>query len=218
MNLDQDIKEKADTVVEPTSGSPAPGYEDVVAVEAPIVEDVQPLKRVLKSRHFQMIAIGISPVALLGLVFVGTGSALQAGGPGSLLLGYLIVGDMLLLTIQALGELAVLYPVNGAFFTNVVRFINPPWGFDIGWDYAIGWLIILPFELTAASITIQYWRDDLNIGIWIAVFLVVLSAIQLFGVRGYGEDKSKSISNLLANSKTDLILVEFILGLIKSSP
>lgn len=57
----------------------------------------------------------------------------------------------------------------------------------MGWDYAINWLVILPFELTAASITIQYWRDDLNIGIWIAVFLVVLSAIQLFGVKGYGE-------------------------------
>lgn len=41
--------------------------------------------------------------------------------------------------------------------------------------------------------TIQYWRDDLNIGIWIAVFLVVLSGIQVFGVRGYGEGKIPSL-------------------------
>jgi amino acid permease len=34
---------------------------------------------------------------------------------------------MLLLTVQALGELAVLYPVNGAFFTYCVRFISPAW-------------------------------------------------------------------------------------------
>jgi len=103
---------------------------------------------------------------------------------------------MLLLTIQALGELAVLYPVNGAFFTYCVRFISPSWGFAVGWDYAIGWLIILPFELTAASLTIQYWSETLNSGIWVAVFLVVLTAIQFFGVRGYGE-------------------VEFVLGMIK---
>jgi amino acid transporter len=32
---------------------------------------------------------------------------------------------MLLVTVQALGELAVLFPVNGAFFTYVVRFIDP---------------------------------------------------------------------------------------------
>jgi amino acid transporter len=57
----------------------------------------------------------------------------------------------------------------------------------MGWDYALSWLTILPFELTAASITIQYWRDDINTGVWITVFLVVLATIQVFGVRGYGE-------------------------------
>lgn len=103
---------------------------------------------------------------------------------------------MLLFTCQALAELAVLYPVNGAFYTYVVRFVDPSWGFAMGWDYAISWLTILPFELVAASITISYWRDDLNMGIWVAVFLVVLCCIQIFGVRGYGE-------------------VEFVLSMIK---
>ena len=97
---------------------------------------------------------------------------------------------MLLLVVQSLAELAVMYPVNGAFYTYIVRFIDPSWGFAMGWDYAIGWLTILPFEITAAGITIQFWRDDINIGVWIAVFLVVLSCIQIFGVRGYGEGVS----------------------------
>lgn len=66
----------------------------------------------------------------------------------------------------------------------------------MGWDYAISWLTVLPFELIAASITITFWREDLNMGIWVTVFLVVLAVIQIFGVRGYGE-------------------VEFILSLIK---
>lgn len=57
----------------------------------------------------------------------------------------------------------------------------------MGWDYAFGWLVILPFELIAAGVTIQYWRTDINIGVWITVFLVILACIQLFGVRGYGE-------------------------------
>jgi amino acid transporter len=60
-------------------------------------------------------------------------------------------------------------------------------GFAVGWDYAISWLTVLPFELTAAGITITFWRPDLNIGIWVSVFLVVLTIIQIFGVRGYGE-------------------------------
>ena len=62
-------------------------------------------------------------------------------------------------------------------------------GFAVGWDYAISWLTVLPFELTAAGFTIRFWRPDLNIGIWVAVFFVALVIIQVFGVRGYGEGR-----------------------------
>jgi amino acid transporter len=39
-------------------------------------------------------------------LFVGSGGALRTGGPGSVLLGFIIIGFMLLCTMQALGELA----------------------------------------------------------------------------------------------------------------
>lgn len=105
---------------------------------------------------------------------------------------------MLLLTMQALAELGVLFPVNGAFYQYAVRFIDRSWGFACGWDYAIQWLTILPFEITAASITISFWKEGAkqNVGVWITIFLVALTAIQFFGVRGYGE-------------------VEFVLSIIK---
>lgn len=57
----------------------------------------------------------------------------------------------------------------------------------MGWEYALSWLVILPFEITAAGITIDFWRTDINIGVWIAVFLTVLVFVQFFAVRGYGE-------------------------------
>jgi hypothetical protein len=34
---------------------------------------------------------------------------------------------MLLTVMQALGELAVVYPVNGAFYQYMIRFIDPSW-------------------------------------------------------------------------------------------
>ncbi|KAH6654425.1 amino acid permease [Truncatella angustata] len=151
------------------------------------------LKKDLKSRHMQMIAIG---GAIGAGLFIGSGGALANGGPASLVICYLIVGIMLLFTMHALAEMAVLYPVNGAFYTYIVRFVDPSWGFAVGLDYAISWLTVLPFELTAASLTIRFWRDDINVAVWITVFLVVLFIIQIFGVRGYGE-------------------VEFVLSLIK---
>ncbi|KAI0887507.1 amino acid permease/ SLC12A domain-containing protein [Annulohypoxylon maeteangense] len=161
--------------------------------EVGIVNKSGQLHTDLKGRHMQMIAIG---GAIGAGLFIGSGSALYKGGPAALIIGYFIVGIMLLFTMQALAELAVLYPVNGAFYTYVVRFVDPSWGFAMGWDYAIAWLTVLPFELIAAGITIEFWRPDLNVAIWVTVFLVILTLIQVFGVRGYGE-------------------VEFILSMIK---
>ena len=126
----------------------------------------------------------------LELVFSSAREALlQAGGPASLIICFIIVGIFLLMVMQALAELAVMYPVNGAFFTYAVRFIDPAWGFAVGWDYAINWLVVLPFEITAAGVTLQFWKAsrNINIGVWVTIFLFALCVIQYFGVRGYGE-------------------------------
>lgn len=40
---------------------------------------------------------------------------------------FILMGIMILMMMQALGEMAVLYPVNGAFFTYMVRFLDPSW-------------------------------------------------------------------------------------------
>lgn len=49
--------------------------------------------------------------------FVGSGGALNTGGPGSVLIGFLIMGVMMFNVVYALGELAVMYPVSGGFYT-----------------------------------------------------------------------------------------------------
>jgi amino acid transporter len=73
----------------------------------------------------------------------------------------------------------------------------------MGWNYALNWLVVLPFELIVAGATIAFWTDpedtghpSVNIAVFITIFLVLVVAINFFGVRGYGE-------------------VEFALGLLK---
>ncbi|KAI1435018.1 putative amino acid permease [Xylaria sp. CBS 124048] len=142
------------------------------------------LARKLKGRHLQMIAIGGS----IGTgLFVTSGRALEIGGPGSVLLSYLIVGAMLYCTVQALGELTVAFPVAGSFSSYSTRFLHPSWGFAMGWNYALQWLVALPLETISASIVTTYWNASLNKAIFVTIFLGTIVAINLCGVVCYGE-------------------------------
>lgn len=142
------------------------------------------LKRHLKSRHIQMIAIGGS----IGTgLFVGSGKTLHSGGPGGLIIAFLLIGVMIFCTVHSLGELAVAFPVSGAFCTYNSRFISPSWGFAMAWNYAIQWLVVLPLELVAAAMTIKFWNSEVNSAAFVGPFWVLIVAINFFGVRGYGE-------------------------------
>ncbi|ODH20231.1 hypothetical protein ACO22_05938 [Paracoccidioides brasiliensis] len=144
------------------------------------------LNQTLKSRHLHMIAIGGSIGAGL---FVGSGGSLSTGGPASVLIDFAIIGVMMFNVVYALGELAIMYPISGGFYTYSTRFIDPSWGFAMGWNYVFQWAIVLPLELTVAAMTIGYWQVDVSIGVWITLFLVAIILINVFGVLGYGEEE-----------------------------
>ncbi|ROT34491.1 amino-acid permease inda1 [Sodiomyces alkalinus F11] len=147
------------------------------------------LDRSMKTRHLHMIAIGGSIGAGF---FVGSGSALTRGGPGSILICFSIAGVMIFNVVHALGELAVMYPVSGGFYTYSVRFIDPSWGFAMGWNYVFQWLIVLPLELTVCSFTVEYWRRDVSPAVWITFFWVVIIVVNIFGTLGYAEEEFMS--------------------------
>ncbi|KAJ4244745.1 Amino-acid permease inda1 [Fusarium torreyae] len=144
------------------------------------------LQREMKPRHLNMIAIGGSIGAGF---FVGSGGALQTGGPGSLTIGFLIMGVMMFNVVYALGELAVMYPVSGGFYTYSNRFIDPTWGFAMGWNYVMQWAFVLPLELTVCGTVIQYWAPDTSVAIWVSVFLALIILINVFGTLGYAEEE-----------------------------
>ncbi|KAG7127930.1 Amino-acid permease inda1 like protein [Verticillium longisporum] len=144
------------------------------------------LDRSMKTRHLHMIAIGGSIGAGF---FVGSGSAFVKGGPASVLICFSIAGVMIFNVIHALGELAVMYPVSGGFYTLSTRFIDPSWGFAMGWNYVFQWLIVLPLELTVCSFTVKYWNKDVSDAVWITLFWVVIIIVNIFGTLGYAEEE-----------------------------
>ncbi|KAB8304750.1 hypothetical protein EYC80_004104 [Monilinia laxa] len=142
------------------------------------------LVRILKGRHLQMLAIGGS----IGTgLFVSSGAALASGGPASLLIAYILMGGMLFCTVQALGEMAVTFPIAGSFSTFATRFIDPAWGFATGWNYAIQCLVIMPVEIIAGAITLDYWNPSIPTWASISMFLIIVTFISLCGIKTFGE-------------------------------
>lgn len=151
---------------------------------------IQRSKPPLKKRHLRMVAAagGIGT----GL-FIGTGSSLKNGGPAALTIGFGIMGICIVCTMCAMGELGVRYPVPGSFTTYASRFLDPSWGFMLSWMYAFNWMVVIPLEIVAASMTIHYWSSDnnsaahANVVVWVPLFYVALLALNIFGAKGYGE-------------------------------
>ncbi|GAM86420.1 hypothetical protein ANO11243_044340 [Dothideomycetidae sp. 11243] len=166
---------------------------------------ISPLTRDLRGRHLQMIAIG----GAIGTgLFVGSGTSLALGGPASLITSYSIVGILIYCTMQALGELSVIFPIAGSFSVYSTRFIDPAWGFAMGWNYALQWLTIFPLELVSASLVLRFWGVE-NVRPYTAIFLGFIAFVSLFGVRGYGE-----VEFLLSAVKIFAILGFISLGVI----
>lgn len=89
--------------------------------------------------------------------------------------------------MQALGEMAVAFPVAGSFSAFATRLIDPAWGFAFGWNYAIQWAFTFPLQIISATITLSH----LNVSIpgWAAttMFLLIVILVNLFNVKIYGE-------------------------------
>ncbi|KAM0751784.1 hypothetical protein T439DRAFT_379874 [Meredithblackwellia eburnea MCA 4105] len=146
------------------------------------------LQQKMKPRHLQMIAVGGS----IGTgLFVGSGQALRNGGPAGIIIAWSLIGVMLINVTQALGEMCILYPVSGGFYTLAVRFLDPGFGMALGWNYLLQWAVVLPLEITVAGITVQYWEKaaSVHIGAWITIFFIAIIVVNIFGTLGFAEEE-----------------------------
>ncbi|KAA0976029.1 amino acid permease [Paeniglutamicibacter gangotriensis] len=144
------------------------------------------LKRGLSGRHLQMIAIG----GAIGTgLFVASGGTISQAGPGGALVAYALVGLMVFLLMQSLGEMAAKIPVAGSFQTFATRFVSPSFGFAIGWNYWFNWAITVAAELVAAGIIMDFWFPSVPGWVWAGVFLVVLTALNALSARSFGESE-----------------------------
>lgn len=157
------------------------GSEHISQDTAP--ENGHELKRGLQNRHIQLIALG----GAIGTgLFLGIGPAIQMAGP-AVVLGYGVAGMIAFLIMRQLGEMVVEEPVSGSFSHFAYKYWGPFAGFLSGWNYWVMFVLVGMAELTAAGIYMQYWFPEIPTWTWVALFFVVINAVNLVNVRLYGE-------------------------------
>ncbi|ORY56911.1 amino acid permease/ SLC12A domain-containing protein [Pseudomassariella vexata] len=153
------------------------------------------LKRGLRPRHLQMIAIG----GVIGTgLFLGTAGNLQNGGPAGLLISYCLMASVLFSVMVALGEMISQFPLAGGQFALADRFVSPEMGFAMGWVFWYDYIIVLPAEISAAAVLISFWTPAsqegstcttgvCNNAMWVGLMLIVVYVVNFAGTRVYGE-------------------------------
>lgn len=144
----------------------------------------------IKIGQFGFMAIGGSIGAGL---FFGSGQALLLGGPGAVVLVFAVLGLAVWLTMCALSELVCDVPARGSFYDYSVRLVSESWGFAMGWNYVVNFMLIVGFEITVIVRTLKYWYgEDVDIvagGLIAAVPVcqVLLALGQVWGPAWYGD-------------------------------
>jgi len=141
------------------------------------------LKRELKNRHIQLIALG----GAIGTgLFLGSASVLKAAGP-SMILGYAITGFIAFLIMRQLGEMIAEEPVAGSFSHFANRYWGGFAGFLSGWSYWLLYVLAGMAELTAVGTYVQFWWPHVPLWISTLVCFIAINGINLASVKSYGE-------------------------------
>ena len=159
-----------------TNATHAPRETDDVPVPAT-------LRKSLKNRHIQLIALG----GAIGTgLFYGSSESIALAGP-SILLAYLIGGLVIFMIVRALSEMAVEDPKAGAFSYYATRYWSKRAGFISGWNYWFNYVLVAMVELAVVGSFVNYWFPNIPKWVSAAVFLVVIAALNLMGVSKFGE-------------------------------
>lgn len=142
------------------------------------------LKKNLNSRHLVMFSIG----SAIGMgLWLGTGTSLQDGGPAAIFIGYWIAASMAWAVNQAIGEMAVLYPLPSAFPQWTRKFLDISPAFTVGWSYWFSGTITVANELQGVVTVLQYWTHRVPVAAWLSIFLVLIFLINICAVQVFGE-------------------------------
>lgn len=125
-----------------TKDKPSTGVADALGLkvsdgshdvpEGLMADNADNLQRHLGNRQIQLIAIGGSIGTAL---FISIGTGLYNGGPGSLLIAFIVQSIFLAMVNNSLAEMCTAFPVSGGFIRLAGKWVDDALGFMVGWNF-----------------------------------------------------------------------------------
>ncbi|OKP02368.1 General amino acid permease AGP2 [Penicillium subrubescens] len=123
-------------------------------------------RRKLKPRHLQLIGIGGTIGTAL---YVQIGNNLRTSGPGSL------------------AEMVTYLPISSPFIRFAGRYVDEALGVAAGYNFFIFEAALVPFEIVAISLIINYWTSVIPVAAMNVIVLILYTVLNVFAVKWYGE-------------------------------
>ena len=154
--------------------------------------------------------MGLPGVVFFGLAYLAPCGMFSTYGivanmtHGMLALTYTIATGAMLLTALSYRQMVKAYPISGSVYTYVQRSINPHIGVLAGWAILLDYVLLPMFNLVAVGLYMNIFIPQIPSQVWILIFLVLVTVINLVGMR-----VTSMVNNIMI-----LIQVAFLLGVI----
>ena len=163
------------------------------------------LRQLLELRHINMMALG----GTVGTgIFLTSGYSIFTSGAGGALFAYVSMAIFVYFLMTSLSELSTYRPSSGSFCDYANAYVNPSFGFAMGYNYWFGWAVTIATEISAAVIVISYWLPNINVIFTVCIIFLLIFITNFVSVRIYGE-----IEYWLSFLKIAVIITFILLGL-----
>ena len=171
------------------------------------------LKRGLKARHLNMIAIG----GTIGTgLFLASGYNIEKAGAGGGPLAYLLIGILVYFLMMGLGEMATFLPTSGAYQTFSGLFVHPVFGFAVGWNVWVNASISIGAELVGGAMIMQQFFPTIHPVVWCIVIGVAVLLLNMISVKAFGEAEfwfaGIKVITIIAFMITGILMIFGVIG------
>ena len=72
-----------------------------------------------------------------------------------------------------MNELVTYLPISSPFIRFAGRYVDEAFGFAAGYNFFVFEAALVPFEIVACNVIIQYWSSAVPVGVIIAIVIVL---------------------------------------------